>query len=102
MKKSCIIYILVLCTALLGVSCSNEHESDLEVPVQAPLSLCLPAGELMSAQSAPQRRIMGDPGQTEMFTLPRYVYIFLLRQRGNQWTVYERIEDVLEVIRPPV
>ncbi|MBQ4507905.1 MAG: hypothetical protein II970_03310 [Paludibacteraceae bacterium] len=97
MKKSCIIYILVLCTALLGVSCSKEHESDLEVPVQAPLSLCLPAGELMSAQSAPQRRIMGDPGLAERFRLPRYVYIFMLRQnQSGNWVVYDKIEDELD------
>lgn len=90
------LYIL-LCTVLLTAACSSKKEAELETPMEASLSLCLPAGDFLSVNPNNQRRIMGDPGQTEMFTLPRYVYIFLLRQRGNQWTVYERIEDVLEV-----
>ena len=97
MKKSYILYILMLCTGLLSVSCSHEHDIDLEVPVQAPLSLCLPAGELVSAQHATQRRIMGDPGLAERFLLPKYVYIFMLRKNQNDnWVVYDKIEDVLD------
>ncbi len=106
-KTIYILYVL-LCLTLVMAACSSGKEKEIEipeqgqnqeqtaVPVEAPLSLCLPAGETLRPQSVGQRRVMGDPGQTENFLLPRYVYIFLLRQTGAQWTVYEKIEDVLD------
>ena len=91
-----ILYMLLCCTAMFFVSCSREHETDPDVSVQASLTLCLPAGDFSAVQNPSQRRVMGDPGLAERFLLPRYVYIFLLRQNGEQWNVYERIEDILD------
>lgn len=90
------IYLFILVTMLTAVSCQGKQEAEMDAPMKASLSLCLPANDFMSISQNNQRRIMGDPGQAEVFLLPRYVYIFMLRQTGGQWTVYECIEDVLE------
>ena len=41
------LYIL-LCTVLLTAACSSKKEAELEKPMEASLSLCLPAGDFLS------------------------------------------------------
>jgi len=41
-------------------------------------------------------RAMGDPGTTEMLTLPRYAYIFILQQNGLEWEMMDVVEETLE------
>ena len=55
-----------------------------------PLTLYLPAST--TVQHAP-RRVMGDPGTSENFSLPNYVYIFVLWDDGSQWKMLAR-EDL--------
>ena len=70
------------------VGCQNEV---LE-PARMQLSLCLPIQE----NSTPRpNRVMGDPGTTEHFELPKYAYIFVMKQVGNEWSVWKCEERVL-------
>lgn len=57
------------------------------------LSLCLPAqGQRMSSP----RRIIGDPGYTEIFDLPKYAYIIVMKDNGDDtWSVWKREKRVL-------
>ena len=38
---------------------------------------------------------MGDPGTSEQFDLPKYVYIFVLKQEGDVWSVWRKEERTL-------
>ena len=87
MKKN-ILYILLL---LLLAGCHEEVEQQARLDV----SLCLPAGEISRKANGP-RRIMGDPGVTEQFDLPKYAYIFVMRyEAGDTWSVWRREERIL-------
>lgn len=73
----------------LLAGCHNE----MEKTAQLRLSLCLPNQE--QAMLGP-RRIIGDPGTTELFELPKYVYIFVLKDKGNgTWEIWRREERTL-------
>jgi len=73
---------------LLGlVSC--EHEPEQQAALYA--NICLP---IENAQPT-GRRIMGDPGTYESFELPKYVYIFVMKQDGGEWSVWKCEERFL-------
>ena len=70
-----------------------------------PLSICLPAGEIYTSQQAPQMRAFGDPGTTEQFALPQYLYIFIVKYEGvgdegkatlTNWKVWEILTKSFE------
>ena len=72
---------------MLLVACHSELEQQGDMQIR----LCLPV-----QQSAPQaHRIIGDPGSTELFDLPRYAYVFVLQQDGNQWKIWQKEEHFL-------
>jgi hypothetical protein len=50
--------------------------------VTFPISICLPAEEIHT----PMNRLPGDPGTTEQFLLPNYVYIFIVKENPNKST----------------
>lgn len=76
---------------LLLVGCHEE----VEQYAQMNLALCLPANEMACQQRSP-RRVMGDPGTSEMFALPKYAYIFVMKKGdGDTWSVWKREERVL-------
>lgn len=79
-------YILFLSLLIGFVSCRST-EPDREVLFE--LNLCLPAEEL--AHYAP-RRVIGDPGTNEVFALPKYAYIFIMKQVGETWSVWRKEE----------
>ena len=63
-----------------------------------PISICLPAGEIYASQQAPELRAFGDPGTTEQFALPNYIYIYIvtLKENGDKthdddWILWETI-----------
>ena len=62
-----------------------------------PLSICLPANEVQSARYAPAaRKTVGDPGETETFLFPHYLYIIVMKQnRDKSWSVWETKERTL-------
>ena len=78
--------ILVMMVMVL-VGCHEE----VSVPAGLELSLCMPANDFHSSR----QRVMGDPGQTEHFALPRYAYIFVTRQNGQNYTIWQH--TVLEL-----
>lgn len=47
-----------------------------------PISICLPISEVYSPQMAPMRAF-GDPGTTEAFALPQYIYYFIVKYKGS-------------------
>ena len=77
---------LLICLLLIFTGCHEEIGNTVEMQV----SLCLPIPE--SSARAP-RRVIGDPGTTEQFELPKYAYIFVMKQTGvDTWTVWRREE----------
>lgn len=72
----------------------NEPEQKLGLP----LSICLPANEVQSARYAPAaRRAIGDPGETELFLFPHYLYIIVMKQDNTTkvWSVWHAEERTL-------
>ena len=58
----------------------------MEYEAQLQLSLCLPIQE---QANSPRRKVMGDPGTTEHFELPKYAYIFVMKDNGDgTWGVW--------------
>lgn len=84
--KRGIIWVALL---LAFVGCRNE----LNDSAQLQLSLCLPIQD--TGMPAP-KKVMGDPGTTEHFELPKYAYIFVMKQTGvDSWTIWRKEELVL-------
>ena len=65
------------------------------VEMQMPLSICLPVNDALMPIQAPSKakEEIGDPGTTEVFQLPRYVYVFILKLEGTEYEVM----DVLDI-----
>ncbi len=66
--------------------------------VTFPISFCLPASEVYGA-GAPSLRAFGDPGTTEQFALPQYLYIFIVKYVGSgektdpaNWKVWQVLD----------
>ena len=62
------------------------------------LTISLPAAEIYTPASAPQNRAFGDPGTTEQFALPLYIYIYIVKYKGEgdkanaaNWLLWETI-----------
>ncbi len=62
---------------------------------EMPFSLYLPAGEVQAVRRMPAHCTVGDPGTTEQFLFPNYIYAIILKQVGNAWTRWSTIERVL-------
>lgn len=80
-------YILLICIMAALVGCRNEMDN----ATQLRLSLCIPIQNEIPAQ----RRVLGDPGTTEHFELPKYAYIFVMKNVGGTWSVWKKEELVL-------
>ena len=63
-----------------------------------PLSICLPANEVQSARYAPAAyHAIGDPGKTESFLFPHWLYIIVMKQNGDySWSVWHAEERELK------
>ena len=61
-------------------------ERQEQVRVNIPFSLYLPANTVVQPHNGP-RRVMGDPGETETFDLPNYIYLFVLWDHNGSWDV---------------
>lgn len=86
MKWNCSGYIVLFASLLLFMGCRNEMDESAQLRIR----LALPDRE----QSAPQpRRLPGDPGTTEVFELPKYAYILVMKDHGDgTWSVWRREE----------
>ena len=84
-----------MAVALLWVGCENEGMNEPKQEVSFPLSIYLPAEEtnLLTNGGGP-RRVMGDPGTTEQFALPNYVYIIVMKKTGEStWELWRVITE---------
>ena len=88
LKYKGILLLVSLCLFLVG--CRHE---EVEEQAHMKLSICLP--ERDAIQAGGPRRVMGDPGTFESFALPRYAYVFIMRQVGDTWSVWKREECTL-------
>lgn len=63
------------------------------MPAELNMSICLPIQESATRYN----RVLGDPGTTEQFELPKYAYIIVLKETGvDSWAVWHRKELVLD------
>jgi len=74
-RKNITWYIGVLIVGLLMSGCKPDEPSR---QLAMPISICVPAGEVYATQ-APAQRAFGDPGTTEQFALPKYIYIYIVK-----------------------
>ena len=81
---------IVLFLSLIALLASCRNETVEQTPMR--LSLCLPVQEGIKPTT---RRVMGDPGTQEMFELPKYAYIFVMKQVGVNWQVWKYEERTL-------
>jgi hypothetical protein len=81
---------LIVSMLLLLNACGRQEEWPSE-RVAMPLTICLPSNET-GVLGGPARRMMGDAGTTEHFLLPNYIYIIILKQDGENWTVWQSVE----------
>lgn len=82
-----ILIIYVLLGGLLLSGCKPDEPSH---QVVVPISICLPVGEICTSQRAPKLRVLGDPGTAEQFTLPNYIYYFVVNEDSEgEWKVWD-------------
>lgn len=81
---------MLACTA-----CTDRREDMVEMDI--PLSLCLSESDISASAQAPSRtkRVYGDPGKTELFALPRFAYIFIIKKAGDAWNVCQVYEETI-------
>lgn len=89
---------------MVGILVCACEPSEPEQGVAMPLSICLPVRDVYAAQ-APERRAFGDPGTTEQFALPQYLYIYIVQYKGSgeegkatlsNWKVWRAITKSVE------
>lgn len=80
--------------ALLWTGCRAERENEPTIEAPFSLSICLPVDEVHNSGYHAPRRVMGDPGMTETFALPKYIYIFVVKEfAADTWKVWEILEE---------
>lgn len=79
----------VILTALFLCGCGQDEPMDLEI-VKMPVSISLPVNDVYAPQNAPEMRAFGDPGTSELFALPQYIYFFIVKQNPDEsWEVWD-------------
>lgn len=74
----------------MGVTSCSKDDPELLETVKMPISICLPVSDVYESQCAPELRAFGDPGTTELFALPQYIYYFIVKQNANEtWEVWD-------------
>ena len=71
---------------LVCIACEREEPMKREIP----FTIYLPAETMVRHQSP--RRVMGDPGQTERFALPNYIYLFVFWKQEDEWRIMAQEE----------
>jgi hypothetical protein len=78
-------YIVLLLLALVMAGCKTNEPSQT---VGMPISICLSASEIHTANHA-MRRAIGDPGTTECFLFPHHLYFIVVRKTGETtWALW--------------
>ena len=77
------------------MSCEMQRNEAPAQRVTLPVSIYLPAEEMQSAYHSPVRRTPGDPGTYEQLTFPNHLYIIILKQVGENWVLWHKIDSVV-------
>lgn len=83
-----------MAVALLWTGCEGRDDIDPKQGHPFSLSICLPVEESFAPAGGGPLRVMGDPGTTERFELPSYVYIIIMKQDKDvpaNWTLWRTI-----------
>ena len=83
-----------MAAALLWTGCEGRDDIDPKQGNPFSLSICLPVEESFAPAGGGPLRVMGDPGTTEKFKLPSYVYIIIMKQDKDvpaNWTLWRTI-----------
>jgi len=88
-------YIVVLLLAFVLAGCKTDEPSQ---KVGLPITISLPANEVMAARGVPVRKEIGDPGTTERFLFPHHLYFIVMQKKpGDPWakwtTVHRTVTD---------
>lgn len=85
-----------MAVSLLWTGCEGRNDIDSELRNPFTLSICLPVEETYASAGGP-RRVMGDPGTTERFELPNYVYIIIMKKAAGDpgWTLWQVLSRTL-------
>lgn len=86
------LYIVLMVLAFVWTGCKSDDQNEPTNNSAVSLSICLPVDEtsMMHRAGAP-RRVMGDPGSYEKFSLPKYIYLFIAYKDGVNWKVWDQI-----------
>lgn len=82
-----------MAVALLWTGCEGRDDIDPKQGNPFMLSICLPVEESFAPAGGGPLRVMGDPGTTERFELPRYVYIIIMKKAAGDpdWTLWQAL-----------
>ena len=80
-----------MAVALLWTGCEGRDDIDPKQGHPFTLSICLPVEESFAPAGGGPLRVMGDPGTTERFELPSYVYIIIMKKAAGDpdWSLWE-------------
>ena len=80
-----------MAVALLWTGCEGRDDIDPKQGHPFTLSICLPVEESFAPAGGGPLRVMGDPGTTEKFKLPSYVYIIIMKKAAGDpdWSLWE-------------
>lgn len=75
------------------IGCRTPQEEEMGgVQDKLPISIYLPVDDTYARTGDGPRRAMGDPGTTELFELPNYIYIFIANEvEDDVWKVWDQI-----------
>ena len=77
------------------MSCEMQRNETPSSKVTLPISIYLPAEEMQSICHSPVHRVMGDPGTREQLAFPNHLYIIILKQVGENWVLWHKIDSVV-------
>lgn len=83
----CITMIMILSTF---TACTN-NENTSGKGVSMPINLVIPAGDMTTRST-----IVGDPGNTENFSMPGYLYLYIITTESNGLQQISRTETALD------
>ena len=80
-----------MAAALLWTGCEGHSDIDSKQGNPFSLTICLPVEESFAPAGGGPLRVMGDPGTTERFELPSYVYIIIMKKAAGDpdWSLWE-------------
>lgn len=82
-----------MAAALLWTGCEGHSDIDSKQGNPFSLSICLPVEESFAPAGGGPLRVMGDPGTTERFELPNYVYIIIMKKAAGDpdWSLWQAL-----------